>query len=70
MAPGRLRRLVCVGPRLPRPEDQRLALAATLAFYGMNGLRLTATNDQAYDLIVDVASGRVDDVEAIASVLK
>lgn len=50
--------------------NKRLALAATIAFYGMNGMRLTLTNDQAYDLVIAVASGRLDDVYAIASVLQ
>lgn len=50
--------------------NKRLSLAATLAFYGMNGVRLTLTNDEAYDLVVDVATGRLDDVPAIASVLQ
>ena len=50
--------------------DKRLALAATLAFYGMNGMRLTFTNDEAYDLVINVAAGRLDDVAAIASVLE
>jgi death on curing protein len=50
--------------------NKRLALAATVAFYGMNGMRLTLTNDEAYDLVIDVASGRIDDVAAIASVLE
>jgi death on curing protein len=50
--------------------NKRLALAATIAFYGMNGMRLTLTNDQAHDLVIDVASGRLDDVPAIASVLQ
>jgi death-on-curing protein len=50
--------------------NKRLSLAATIAFYGMNGLRLTLTNDQAYELVVDVASGTLDDVPAIASVLE
>jgi death-on-curing protein len=50
--------------------NKRLALAATIAFYGINGLRLTLTNDQAYDLIVDVASGLLDEVPAIASALE
>jgi death on curing protein len=50
--------------------NKRLALAATIAFYGMNGVRLTLSNDEAYDLIIDVASGRLDDVPAIASVLE
>jgi death on curing protein len=50
--------------------NKRLALAATIAFYGMNGLRLTLTNDEAYDLIVEVASGRLDDARAIAARLE
>ena len=50
--------------------NKRLALAATLAFYGMNGLRLTMTNDEAYDLILAVASGNLDDVCAISAQLK
>lgn len=49
--------------------NKRLALAATLAFYGMNGLRLTLTNDEAYDLVIAVAVGRLDDVAAIAAQL-
>lgn len=50
--------------------NKRLALAATLAFYGMNGIRLTLSNDQAYDLVIEVASGRRDEVSGIASVLE
>lgn len=49
--------------------NKRLALAATIAFYGMNGMRLTLTNEQAYDLVIDVATGDVDDPSAIAVVL-
>ena len=45
--------------------NKRLALAGTIVFLGVNGTRLTATNDQAYGLIMDVAAGRVDDVESI-----
>jgi death-on-curing protein len=47
--------------------NKRLALAATLAFLGINGLRLTLTNDEAYDLVIDVASGELDDVPGIAA---
>lgn len=47
--------------------NKRLALAATIAFHGMNGLRLTFNNDEAYELIIDVASGKLDDVPAIAA---
>ena len=50
--------------------NKRLALAGTLAFLGMNGLRLTLTNDQAYDLIIAVATGELDEVAAIAAVLE
>ncbi len=50
--------------------NKRLALAATIAFYGINGLRLTLTNDEAYDLVIDVASGRLDDVPGIAAILE
>jgi death on curing protein len=49
--------------------DKRLALAALIAFYGLNGRRLTLTNDAAYDLVMNVASGRLDTVDDIAAVL-
>jgi death-on-curing protein len=50
--------------------NKRLALGATIAFYGMNGKRLTLSNDEGYDLVIDVASGRLDDVTAIVSVFR
>jgi death-on-curing protein len=50
--------------------NKRLALAATIAFYGLNGMRLTLTNDEAYDLVIAVAAGDINDVEAIAAQLK
>ena len=46
--------------------NKRLALAATIAFLGINGRRLTLTNDEAYELVVAVASGELDDLRAIA----
>lgn len=49
--------------------NKRLALAGIIAFYGMNGRRLTFANDEAYDLIVAVATGGLDTVAAIAAVL-
>ena len=36
--------------------NKRLALAAAIAFYGLNGRRLTLTNDQAYNLVMKVAA--------------
>ena len=50
--------------------DKRLALAAVIAFCGLNGRRLTFTNDQAYDLVMKVAAGELDQVEEIAAILQ
>ena len=50
--------------------NKRLALAATIAFLGINGWRLTLTNDEAYELVVAVASGELDDLQAIADSLR
>jgi death-on-curing protein len=50
--------------------NKRLALAATIAFYGMNGMRLTLTNDAAYKLVIEVSIGGLDEVPKIASVLE
>jgi death-on-curing protein len=50
--------------------NKRLALAAVLAFSGLNGVRMTLTNDEAYELVVDVAVGDVGDVEVIATRLE
>jgi death-on-curing protein len=46
--------------------NKRLALAATAAFLGINGLRLTWTNDEAFDFIIAVAAGELSDVIDIA----
>jgi death-on-curing protein len=50
--------------------NKRLALAGTIAFYGMNGLRLTLTNEEAYALVVAVAAGELDDGASIAATLE
>jgi death-on-curing protein len=50
--------------------NKRLSLAAVIAFYGLNGRRLTLTNDAAYDLVISVASGQLDTVEEIAAALR
>ena len=46
--------------------NKRLGLAALIAFLGINGRRLTWSNDDAYAFIMDIASGRQDDVSDIA----
>ena len=50
--------------------NKRLAFAGTLAFLGMNGWRLTMTNDQAYDFILDIAAGNNREIEYVASYLQ
>jgi death-on-curing protein len=50
--------------------NKRLALAGTIAFLGVNGRRLTLSNDEAYDLIVAAASGELDEVGPIAQRLR
>jgi death on curing protein len=47
--------------------NKRLALAGAIAFYGVNGRRLTLSNDEAYDLVMAVADGTLDAVEQIAA---
>lgn len=46
--------------------NKRLGLAATIAFLGLNGRRLTFSNDAAYDFIIAVAAGELDDASVIA----
>jgi len=46
--------------------NRRLALAAAVAFLGVNGRRLTLSNDQAYELVIEVATGELEEVASIA----
>ena len=50
--------------------NKRLGLSAVIAFSGLNGRRLTLTNDQAYDLVMKVAAGELDQVEEIAAIVQ
>jgi death on curing protein len=50
--------------------NKRLGLAAVIAFYGLNGRRLTLTNDEAYDVVIKVAAGQIDDVAEISQRLE
>jgi death on curing protein len=49
--------------------NKRIALAGLIAFYGVNGRRLTLTNGEAYDLVITVATGALDNVADIALIL-
>lgn len=48
--------------------NKRLAWLSTVVFYGLNGVELDAPDDDAYDLVITVATGAVD-VPEVASAL-
>ena len=50
--------------------NERLAWLATYAFCAKNGVDLDPDDDDAYDLVVAVASGERDDVGEIAAILE
>jgi death-on-curing protein len=50
--------------------NKRLALAGVIAFFGMNGLRLSLSNEEAYELVMSVADGRLDDAGEIGIALR
>ncbi|MGC5614722.1 type II toxin-antitoxin system death-on-curing family toxin [Georgenia sp. Z1491] len=47
--------------------NERLALGATIAFLGVNGRRLTLTNDEAYHQVMTVAEGAQEDIAGLAA---
>ena len=50
--------------------NKRLALAGTIVMLGVNGWTLTLTNDEAYDLVISVASGELNEVADVAEQLR
>ncbi|MCW2754779.1 MAG: type toxin-antitoxin system death-on-curing family toxin [Marmoricola sp.] len=48
---------------------KRRALVSLIAFLGVNGLRLTLSNASAFDLIMGIADGELDDVGSIATIV-
>ena len=50
--------------------NKRLAWLATYVFCAKNGVELDPNDDVAYDLVVAVAAGEVDDVAVIADALR
>ena len=50
--------------------NKRLALAATIAFVGVNGRRFTLTNDEAYHLVMEVAAGQLHEVAELAYTIR
>ncbi|MGH3660813.1 MAG: type II toxin-antitoxin system death-on-curing family toxin [Micromonosporaceae bacterium] len=49
--------------------NKRLAWLAAAAMCELNGAQVTATNDQAYEVTMAVASGKLDSVPEIAKAL-
>ena len=49
--------------------NKRLAWLATYVFLAKNGVELDPDDDAAYELVVGVAAGGIDDVGEIAAVL-
>ncbi len=51
-------------------KNKRLALASAIVMLGINGWVLTLTNDEAYDLVIAIASGELDEVDEVADRLR
>ena len=49
--------------------NKRLGWLAAVVFYGLNGVTLDAPDDDAYDLVVAIASGQTTDLTAITALL-
>lgn len=47
--------------------NKRLGWLATVVFYGLNGVNLDAADDPAFELVMAVASGRIDATEIAAT---
>lgn len=50
--------------------NRRAAFVATALFYGLNGYRVTAVDDQLFDLVIAVATRELDTVPKIAQQLE
>ena len=50
--------------------NKRLSLAAAIVMLGVNGWKLTLSNDEAYDLIIAVATGELSEVSDVAARLR
>ena len=46
--------------------DKRLGWLAVVVFYGLNGVTLDALDDDAYDLVIALATGATDYLDAAA----
>lgn len=72
--PGLMQKVAALAHSIARNHalvdgNKRLALAGTIAFLGVNGFRLTFTNDEAYEFIIGLATGELADIAKIAELL-
>jgi death-on-curing protein len=49
--------------------NKRTALASLLFFYDLNGLRVTLTHDEAFDLVIGIVTHEID-IEKTADLLR
>jgi death on curing protein len=49
--------------------NKRTALASMLFFYDLNGLRVTLTHDEAFDLVIGIVTHEID-IEKAADLLR
>ncbi len=45
-----------------RCDDDERGMSSAWSFYGLNGMQLTLSNDEAYEFVMAIASGELDDV--------
>jgi death on curing protein len=50
--------------------NKRLGWLGVVVFYGLNGIDLDAPDDEAYDLVVGVASGSIERTEAATTLAR
>ena len=50
--------------------NKRIGWLATVVFYGLNGIELEAPDDDAYDLVIAVASSAMPNEEAAAQLAR
>lgn len=63
---ARRRRQSRVGNHALIDGNRRLGWVATRLFYGVNGYTVSATDDEKFDLVIEVATDALDTVAKIA----
>lgn len=50
--------------------NKRMGLAAATLLLAQNGIKLTLDENEAYNIVMDIATGKLDDIEVVADALK